>query len=123
MPRFIVVFCIFMMLMAGGTFAQIESGENGGEMAQTIVDTLTLLFLLIGTYVAMELYNLMKGGQLASSWGFMAGGVIIFAVITIIEVAGRAEYFVVPQVLISVGHLFVALFLLLGFMRQRKALR
>ena len=107
-----------MLLFVSPVFAQ----DSNGEMAQIVVDTLTLLFLLIAAYVSMELYKIMKGGQLATSWGLFAGAAVIFALTKIIELGTRTGYFVASDIVLSAGYLFVALFLLLGFIKQRKTL-
>jgi len=70
----------------------------------------------------MELKNILKGGELASSWMVLIGAVVIFAFIKIIELAGRVEYFPVSDVLISVGYLIVSIFLFVGFLKQKKTL-
>ena len=111
-----------MLMTSSPLYAQIVQSTGTGEIAQTVIDIFALLFLLFGTYIALDLLKLMSGGELAMSWGFFAGAVIIFGLIEVIKLAGRAEYFPVPDLLISVGYFFIALFILLGFIRQRKAL-
>ena len=124
-----LLIAILISVICGGAFAaNADPGDvsalaaDPGSMTQTVVDTFALLFLLFGAYIAWELYNIMTGGQLATSWGLMSGAVVIFALIKIIEVAERARYFPVPDWVLSIGYFFVSLFLFLGFLRQRKTL-
>ncbi|MCK5833267.1 hypothetical protein KAH81_06305 [bacterium] len=118
-----IIIIALLILTCSPLFGQIGENEFGsGTIPETVVDTLALLFLLFGSYFAWELYNMMKGGELASSWGWLSGAAIIFAVIKIIEVAGRAGYFPVAPIIISMGYLFVAFFLFMGFFKQRKTL-
>ncbi|GEM_PF-1366622 len=110
-------------LLSTTLFGQIVSNETThGSISETVIDTLALLFLLFGTYFAWDLYSMMKGGELAGSWGWLSGASVIFAIIKIIEVAGRAGYFPVPATVISFGYLSVAFFLFMGFMKQRRTL-
>lgn len=111
-----------MLLIIGSCFAQIEPTRGSGENFQIVVDLVTVLFLLLGVYLALELNKMMKGGELAISWGWLSGAVIVFALIKVIEVGGMATFWTVPQLLISFGHLFTALFLLLGYFRQKRIL-
>ncbi|MCD6501762.1 hypothetical protein J7L01_04120 [bacterium] len=121
--NWILVGLSLICLLTTGLFGQTEATDaSGGSISETVVDTLTLLFLLFGAYIAWELYSIMKGGELARSWGWLSGASIIFGVVKIIEIAGRAGYFPVPRIVLSVGYFFVAFFLFLGFMRQRKML-
>ncbi|RKZ31452.1 hypothetical protein DRQ36_02015 [bacterium] len=117
----LVILAVILLLFVSPVFAQVKQAE-GNEMAQTVVDTLALLFLLIATYISLELNKMMKGGQLAKSWGLLSGAVAIFAFIKIIELAAMAKFFEVSQIILSVGYLFVALFLLVGFFQQRRIL-
>ena len=120
--KVMMIFCLVCLISIGLFGQEEETSFNAGTISETVVDTFALLFLLFGTYFAWELYHIMKGGELASSWGWLAGGTVIFAIIKIIDVAQRAGYFPVPSIVISVGYLFVSLFLFLGFLKQRKTL-
>jgi hypothetical protein len=110
------------MLLGGAAFGQITSSAGGADMAETVFDILTLLFVLIACYIAMELHHIMKGGELASSWSSLAGAVWIFALIKMIELAGKAEFFPVPDLLLGAGYMIVSIFLFYGFLKQRKIL-
>ncbi len=116
------IFLIAAILIIGSCFAQIKPTQEDSENFQIVVDIVTVLFLLLGVYLALELNKMMKGGELAMSWGWLSGAVIVFALIKVIEVGGMAEFWTVPQLLISFGHLFAAFFFLLGYFRQKKIL-
>ena len=120
--RAIMLFALLGVLLTGSVYGQIVPTSTGSENFQIIVDVITVLFLLLGVYLALELNKIMKGGELASSWGWLSGAVIVFTLIKVIEVGGMAEFWVVPQLLISFGHLFVAFFLLFGYFKQKKIL-
>jgi len=109
-------------LLSGSLFGQVVPASEGSENFQIVVDVITVLFALLGVYLALELNKIMKGGDLASSWGWLSGAVIVFALIKIIEVGGMSGFWSVPQLLISFGHLFIAFFLLLGYFKQKKIL-
>jgi hypothetical protein len=115
-----IAFAVFVL--SGSCFAQIEASAGRGESFQIVVDIVAVLFLLLGVYLALDLNKIMKGGELAMSWGWLSGAVIVFALIKVIEVGAMAEFWIVPQLLLSLGHLFTALFLLLGYFRQKKIL-
>ncbi|HDR90776.1 MAG TPA: hypothetical protein ENN75_00850 [candidate division Zixibacteria bacterium] len=116
------LFTIVLMIFITTLSAQIQPARGKTENFQIVVDIITVLFLLLGVYLALELNRMMKGGELAMSWGWLSGAVIVFALIKVIEVGGMAEFWVVPQLLISFGHLFTGLFLLLGYFRQKRIL-
>lgn len=116
------IFLIAAILIIGSCFGQIKPTQEGSENFQIVVDIVTVLFLLLGVYLALELNKMMKGGELAMSWGWLSGAVIVFALIKVIEVGGMSEFWTVPQLLISFGHLFIAFFLLLGYFRQKRTL-
>ncbi len=122
MRNSIKIIALLSLVLMTTLFAQIEPARGKTENFQIVVDIFTVLFLLLGVYLALELNKMMKGGELAMSWGWLSGAVIVFALIKVIEVGGMAEFWVVPQVLISFGHLFTALFLLLGYLRQKRIL-
>ena len=119
----LVLIALMTLFLVTTISGQVVEAMGGGEKAQTVLDTIILALLALGTFIALDLYNIMKGGELAMSWGYMSGAVAIFALIKMIELGGKAEFFPVPETLISVGQLFVAFFLLLGFLKQRKTLK
>jgi hypothetical protein len=113
---------VLTILVCSPAFGQITTSAGSADMAQTVFDILTLLFVLIACYIAMELHHIMKGGELASSWSSLAGAVWIFALLKMIELAGKAEFFPVSDVLLAAGYMVVAIFLFYGFLKQRKTL-
>ncbi|MCD6594593.1 hypothetical protein J7L68_02845 [bacterium] len=87
-----------------------------------IVDTLSLLLLLLTTFFGWELYKMMKGGQLATSWGFITVGILTFSFGKLAEVGASAGFWEFPFWFPNIVNLVVAIMLTLGVFSQRKIL-
>ncbi len=120
--RIMLLVVFLIAFVSAPLFGQITGSNGSGENIQIVIDMLTVLFLLVGVYIALDLNKIMKGGELASSWGWLSGAVIIFALIKVIEVGAMAGFWPVSQLLISISHFAVGLFLMFGFFKQRKIL-
>jgi len=118
--KFLKVIAI-TLVTATAAFCQ-QPLDSHGENFVIVVDTLSLLMLLLTAYFAYELYKMMRGGQLAKSWGFISVAIITFAFGKLAEVGWKGEFWVIPDWFSNVINLFVAIFLALGVFSQRKTL-
>ncbi len=109
------------LFLVGAAFCQTSTGV-GTENFIIIVDTLSLLLLLITTFIAWELYKMMRGGQLAKSWGYITVGILTFSFGKLAEVGANAQLWIVPNGFSNVITLVVAIMLMLGVLSQRKIL-
>jgi hypothetical protein len=110
---------IFGLVLVGAAFGD-DAIENSGVII--MIDTLSI-FLLLGTALfAYELYRMMKGGQLARSWGLLTVGIITFAFSKLIEVGATANFWQMPNWLPNVVNLIIAIVFGLGVYWQRKSL-
>ena len=111
-------------ILFGVTIAQEAS--TSPELISTpfiiVIDTLSLLLLLLTTFFGWELYKMMKGGQLATSWGFITVGIFAFSFGKLAEIGSFAEFWIVPVWFPNLINLVVAIMLALGVFSQRKVL-
>lgn len=111
---------ILLILLMGTSWGQTTSIENP---AVILVDTLALGFLLFSAFFSWELYKLMKGGEMAKSWGFIAAGIIIFALDKAIEIGDSVGFWEMLPWLPSAALCIVSLSFLLGIISQRRVLK
>jgi len=113
---------IFMMLSPCWAQVADYAPEKSDTTAYVILDTLTLLFFLIGVFFAAQLYLYLKGGALMTTWRWLAGAILLLAILKILEIGETAQLFVVEGWLIRGVYLIAAIFLASGFYGQKKAL-
>ena len=114
-----------VLLAVGLVFAQAVPVETPVETTNPLViaiDTISLFFLLLTTFFAWELYKMMKGGQLATSWGFITVGIFAFSFGRLIDAGVAAGFWDVPEWFDSGVNLVVAIMLAIGVLSQRKVL-
>jgi len=109
------------LLLVAVAFCQ-TGGSVGTENFIIIVDTLSLFILLGATLFAWELYKMMRGGQLAKSWGYITVGILAFSLGKLAEVGANAQLWIIPVWFSNVVTLVVAIMLILGVFSQRKTL-
>ncbi|RKZ29023.1 hypothetical protein DRQ29_00880 [bacterium] len=121
--RFKIVLCV-ILAAASLVLAQTPSAPATSVVSPfiIIVDTLSLLLLLLTTFFGWELYKMMKGGQLATSWGFITVGILTFSFGKLAEVGASAGFWEFPNWFPNMVNLIVALMLTLGVFSQRKIL-
>ncbi|MBN2541351.1 hypothetical protein JXI42_00640 [bacterium] len=96
--------------------------EQSTDIYYIIIDTITILFLLLAVFFGTQLYIYMRGGELTLSWRWLVGATIIFALGKIIEIASVAGLIPQYEWLLRTIYAIVAIFLTLGFLKQRKVL-
>ena len=117
------MFNVFMLvlLFVGAAYCQVTA-KTTSENFIIVVDTLSLLLLLITAFFGWELYKLMRGGQLARSWGFISVGIFAFSFGKLVQVGASAQLWEIPAWFPNVLNLVVAIMLILGVFSQRKTL-
>ncbi len=114
---------LWVLFVFGLVFGQASTAVNPSEENFIIViDTLSLLLLLITTFFAWELYKLMRGGQLAKSWGYITVGIFAFSFGKLAQVGVAAQLWETPKWFPNIISLVVAIMLVLGVFSQRKML-
>ena len=115
---------ILILLIIAPCSAQVKdyTDTKSDTTAYVILDTITLLFFLLGVFFAAQLYLYMKGGALMTTWRWLTGGIILLAILKILEIGQTAQLFVVEGWLIRTVYLIAAIFLASGFYGQKKAL-
>lgn len=112
---------VLVLLLVGAAYCQVVN-KTTSENFIIVVDTLSLLLLLITTFFGWELYKLMRGGQLARSWGYITVGIFAFSFGKLIQVGAAAQLWEIPTWFPNVLNLVVAIMLILGVFSQRKTL-
>lgn len=115
-----IIVGILTLLFLGISWGQTTAMDNPTLI---LVDTLAFAFLLFAAFFAWELYKLMKGGEMAKSWGFIAAGIIIFALDKAIEIGNSVGFWEMLPWLPSAALCIVSLSFLLGIISQRKVLK
>ncbi len=110
-----------IVVFTGITFAQVTT-EDVSTPFIIVIDTFSLLLLLVTTFFGWELYKMMKGGQLATSWGFITVGIFAFSFGKLIEIGVPAGFWTIPTWFPNTINLVTAIMLALGVFSQRKAL-
>jgi len=113
---------IWGIFFIGTLFAQTPDTSAGDTTGFVVLDTLTLLFFLVGVFFAAQLYLYMKGGALMATWRWLAGAIILLSILKILEIGQTADLFIVEGWLIRTVHLIAAIFLASGFYGQKRAL-
>lgn len=128
MKKLVTIACVIMVLcLVSITFAEQVSGEAKEMQKKSdaffiIVDTLTLFFILMAAVFGVQLYRFMRGGEMTHSWRWLIGAAILFSAGKIIELAHLAGDLPSYDWQLRLIYLFVALFIALGFFRQKKIL-
>ncbi len=116
---------LIVLLAVGILMAQVPPVEPEEVITNPwiiAIDTLSLAVLLLTAIFAWELYRMMRGGQLATSWGFIAIGIVAFALGKLVDAGAAAGFWEAPEWFDSVVNFVVAVMLAVGVFSQRKVL-
>ncbi|MCH7879721.1 MAG: hypothetical protein IH914_10465 [candidate division Zixibacteria bacterium] len=87
-----------------------------------LINELLLLVSVIAVFVALKVYQLVKGGLLAKSWQFFFIGLICLALAQFITFSGNAGLFAAPEVAQPLLLLVMGAFWLYGALKAKQAL-
>lgn len=128
MKKLVTIACIIILLsLVSVAFAEQMTGgdkemQKRSDAFFIVVDTLTLFFILIAAVFGVQLYRFMRGGEMTYSWRWLIGAAILFSAGKIIELAHLAGDLPSYDWQLRLIYMFVALFIALGFFRQKKIL-
>lgn len=101
-------------------YAQAASTNDSG--LNIALDTLTLFFLLLAMFFALQLQSYLKGGEIMVSWRWLSGAAIFFAIAKLLEIANLSASVVLIPWLVRAVYFFAAIFLAMGFYQQKKVI-
>ncbi len=116
---------IFGLLLVPASVAMAQTGDPGvmpSYFGVIVLDIFTMAFLFFASLWGFELYRMMKGGQLATSWGLVTAAVIFYTLGTLISFGASANFWDHSPMLDSAINLLVGITLFLGVYQQRKVL-
>ncbi len=115
--------CAAAFALVLGTPASVDAVEIGLLLtAPALINEALLIVSLIAVFVALRVYQLVKGGLLAKSWQFFFIGLLCLALAQIITFSGNAGLFTAPDLAQPILLLVMGVFWLYGAMKAKQAL-
>ena len=115
--------CAAAFALVLGTPASVDALEIGLLLtAPALINEVLLIVSLIAVFVALKVYQLVKGGLLAKSWLFFFIGLLCLALSQIITFSGNAGLFVAPELAQPILLLVMGVLWLYGAMKAKQAL-
>jgi hypothetical protein len=94
------------------------------ELVLIIAESLILICAVVVGILALKMHDLVKGGQLVSSWRWLIGAAVFFCVMEILEITNKMGYveFANLDFAITLLKALLALFLMLGFLSYKRSI-
>ena len=118
--RLLIFALIALILMPCTLMAQ--SAEGGSAGVGLLFNGLILLVVLVCFFMAMKVFSLLRGGELASGWQMLAIAFIVLCLGQLIELASTLEIVGLNHAVVVTVRLAGVFLLLLGIIRIKKVL-
>jgi len=94
------------------------------ELITIIAESLILICAVVVGILALKMHDLVKGGQLVSSWRWLIGAAVFFCIMEILEITSKMGYveFANLDFAILLLKALLALFLMLGFLSYKRSI-
>lgn len=94
------------------------------ELVLIIAESLILICAVIAGILALKMYDLVKGGELGTSWRWLIGGAVFFCIMEVLEITNKMGYleFTNIEFAITLLKALLALFLMLGFLSYKRSI-
>ena len=92
------------------------------EIYYLVSEIVVLVFALICGFFAIRLYLYIKGGELASSWRYLAGAAFFFSIYQLVSISNITGQLTVQPWVIQLIKILFILFLAMGFFVYKKTL-
>jgi len=102
--------------------ALMADAASGGSDVGVLFNGLILLVVLVCFFVAMKIFSLLRGGELASGWQMLAIAFIILCLGQLIDLMATLEIGGLNQAIVATVRLAGVFLLLLGVVRIKKVL-
>lgn len=115
--------CAAAFALVLGTPASVDALEIGLLLtAPALINEVLLIVSLVAVFVALKVYQLVKGGLLAKSWQLFFIGLLCLALTQIITFSGNAGFFDAPELAQPILLLVMGVLWLYGAMKAKQAL-
>jgi hypothetical protein len=111
------------LLSAPAAWAQEATASVSVDVAQVVAYAVMFLALLYGAYVALGVFLLVRGGELATPWFVFTLAAISFAVGRALDLASLLEMATPGGIISYLPDVIGAVLLLLGFVLFQRSLR
>jgi hypothetical protein len=113
----IVMISLFMpSILLGGDGSMAVSGLG------VLFGTGIFLIILVCFFIAMKIFSMLRGGEMASGWQVLAISFIILCLGQLVELASSLELFSLDLAFVVAIRLIGVFMLLVGIMRIKKVL-
>ncbi|MBD3218486.1 MAG: hypothetical protein GF310_09445 [candidate division Zixibacteria bacterium] len=117
----LLIFALIALIIMPCTLAA-QSAESGSAGVGLLFNGLILLVVLVCFFMAMKVFSLLRGGELASGWQMLAIAFIVLCLGQLIELASTLEIVGLNQAVVVTVRLAGVFLLLLGIVRIKKVL-
>ncbi len=118
--RILAITLISLILLPSLLLADSESGGISG--IGILFSGLILVVVFVCFFLALKVFSLLRGGELASGWQMLAISFIVLCLGQLMELASSLELFNLDQVVVVTLRLAGVFLLLFGIVRIKKVL-
>ena len=120
LSRILTITLITLILLPSLLLADSEPGSISG--IGILFSGLILVVVFVCFFLAMKVFSLLRGGELASGWQMLAISFIVLCLGQLVELASTLELFNLDQAIVVTLRLAGVFLLLLGIVRIKKVL-
>jgi hypothetical protein len=117
--RLLILALIALLFLPSALLADAASGSSD---VGVLFNGLILLVVLVCFFVALKIFSLLRGGELASGWQMLAIAFVLLCLGQLIDLMVTLEIAGLNQAMVATARLAGAFLLLLGVVRIKKVL-
>jgi hypothetical protein len=117
--RLLIFVLIALLFLPSALLADAASGSSD---VGVLFNGLILLVVLVCFFVALKIFSLLRGGELASGWQMLAIAFVILCLGQLVDLMVTLEIAGLNQAMVATARLAGAFLLLLGVVRIKKVL-
>jgi hypothetical protein len=117
--RLLIFALIALLFLPSALLADAASGSSD---VGVLFNGLILLVVLVCFFVALKIFSLLRGGELASGWQMLAIAFVLLCLGQLIDLMVTLEIAGLNQAMVATARLAGAFLLLLGVVRIKKVL-
>lgn len=117
--RLLIFGLIALLFLPSALLADAASGSSD---VGVLFNGLILLVVLVCFFVALKIFSLLRGGELASGWQMLAIAFVLLCLGQLIDLMVTLEIAGLNQAMVATARLAGAFLLLLGVVRIKKVL-
>ncbi|NIP42328.1 MAG: hypothetical protein GWO28_06420 [candidate division Zixibacteria bacterium] len=117
--RLLIFALIALLFLPSALLADAASGSSD---VGVLFNGLILLVVLVCFFVALKIFSLLRGGELASGWQMLAIAFVLLCLGQLVDLMVTLEIAGLNQAMVATARLAGAFLLLLGVVRIKKVL-